>query len=242
MRLARPQHVGTLHPEGVFLVQLRQVVAGAMNAGFLEELGHQGEHRRLRAAQIVGAVAVGYMAVGVDQVGEVVRHGPQQVAMPALVQAEHGEIGIPVVQLGEAPARHHVIVRQRQQRGVLGVVLRVAGEDRPEPVDMLGQAVVGVGDERLDRHFVQAEMLMDEGLQVEARLAAAGAIVLEDGFGVPTRRAVDEGLAVGKHPLHLHRDEEFLIALGRRERVGPRDGAGVVAERLARRDIGHCSL
>ena len=85
-------------------------------------------------------------------------------------------------------------------------------------------------------------MLMDEGLQVEARLAAAGAIVLEDGFGVPTRRAVDEGLAVGKHPLHLHRDEEFLIALGRRERVGPRDGAGVVAERLARRDIGHCSL
>jgi len=91
--------------------------------------------------------------------------------MPALVQAEHGEIGIPVVQLGEAPARHHVIVRQRQQRGVLGVVLRVTGEDRPEPVDMLGQAVVGVGDERLDRHFVQAEMLMDEGLQVEARLA-----------------------------------------------------------------------
>ncbi len=94
------------------------------------------------------------------------------------------------------------------------MVLRLPGEHRPEPVDVFGQAVVGVGDEFPDRHLVKAEVLVDEGAEIEAGLTAAGAVSLEDDFGMAPRRAVDEGLAVGKDALHLHRDEQLLIAIG----------------------------
>ena len=122
------------------------------------------------------------------------------------------------------------------------MVLRLPGKHRPEPVDVFGQAVVGIGDEFPGRHLVKAEVLVDEGAEIEARLIAAGAVGLEYGFGIASRRAVDEGLAVGKHPLHLHGDEQLLIAIGGAEGIGQRNGADVMAERLVRLATGHCSL
>ncbi len=79
---------------------------------------------------------------------------------------------------------------------------------------MLGQAVVGVGNELLGRHLIKTEMLVHKSCEVEARLGAAGTVILEDGFGMLQGRAVNEGFAVRKDALHLHRDEQLLIALG----------------------------
>jgi len=85
-------------------------------------------------------------------------------------------------------------------------------------------------------------MLVHKSCEVEARLVAAGTVILEDDFGMLQGRAVNEGFAVRKDALHLHRDEQLLIALGGGKGIGQRNGADVMAERLTRRDIGHCSL
>ncbi len=118
----------------------------------------------------------------------------------------------------------------------------LAREHRPEPVDVLGEAVVRVGDELGRRHFVADEMFMHESAQIEARRTATGAIEFQDPLRMLARRAVDEGLAVGKHPLHLHRDEELLIAVSRGQGIGCGNGTGVVVENRVLIGSVHCSL
>ena len=121
MRAAGRQPVGAVHPERIFPAQGGQVFGpNRVRVGRLarDQLDHRGEEGRLRAAEIVGAVPVRHVAVAVDQAGEVADHVEGQIATPALLQAEHREIGVPVVDLGEAPAGHDVGEGQRQQRAV----------------------------------------------------------------------------------------------------------------------------
>ncbi|MCW0417640.1 hypothetical protein NB689_003394 [Xanthomonas sacchari] len=226
MRAARGQGLRAFHPVRVFLLQLRQIarVGGiALHLGL--QLHHVREERRLRAAQVVGAVAVGDVPVGVDQVGEVVQHLPAAFVLAALHQAEHGEVGIPVVDLAEAPARYDVRVRQRQQAAVGRHVDLAAHQQRPQRVDVLAQA--GVLTDRLGLHRAGfLEVGGDETAQVEARLLALRQIVGVDQRRVAQRQRVDEVLLVVEQLLLLHRLEQFRVGqvgrLRRRCRRGQR--------------------
>lgn len=88
-----------------------EIAARAANAIFLKQLHHQGEYRRLGAAEIVGAVAVGNVAVGFNHPGEVVGHTFEQIFTAAFRQTQHGEVGIPVVGLAKTPAGDDVRLR-----------------------------------------------------------------------------------------------------------------------------------
>lgn len=72
MRLSRRELFAPLHPEVVLLGELRQVRGQDRRPVALgDQVHHGGEERRLRAAQEVGAIAVGDVAVAVDEPGEI---------------------------------------------------------------------------------------------------------------------------------------------------------------------------
>ena len=223
----------------MFAAQPRQVGKRLADAFAFEQLGHQSEHRRLRTAQVIAAVAVGDVPEGVDQVGEVVGHVAQQVAPSAGSKAEHAEVGIPVVHLAEPTARHHVGIGQRQQRGPRRMLARLAGQYAPQVVDVFGQRSVRVGHVFAFVGILGLEVRMHECGEVEGGLAVHGAVFLEDPLRVGQRRAIDEGLAVGEHAAGLHRDEQLLVTVGRGQGVGrgnPRDlGLVAFAVRVGRR-------
>ena len=96
MRAAACQPVRTLHPERISLLRAGQVFGlNRVRVGRLarDQIDHRGEERRLRAAQIVGAVPVRHVPVAVDEAGEVADHVESQIATRALLQAQQREIG-----------------------------------------------------------------------------------------------------------------------------------------------------
>ena len=102
------------HPEGVLAPELREEAcqgSGRVVPG--EQAHHREEERRLRTAQIVRPHAVGNVAVGVDQIGEVANHVLDQIMPPTLLQTEHREVRVPVVHLAEPPARDDIRPRRR---------------------------------------------------------------------------------------------------------------------------------
>ena len=117
MRIACAQARGSLHPEGVLAPQLRQIARVRLGRVLRRQQPHHlEEERRLRAAQVVAARAVGDVAVGVDQVREIADHVLDQILPAAFLQSEHREVRIPVVDLAKPAAGNHVRPRQRQQR------------------------------------------------------------------------------------------------------------------------------
>ncbi len=72
--LVERQRFGAVHPEGVFHFEMVEITPRAAHAIFFEQFNHQGENRRLRAAQIIGPVAVGNMAIVFNHPGEIIRH------------------------------------------------------------------------------------------------------------------------------------------------------------------------
>ena len=66
--------------------------------------------RRLRAAEIVGPIPVGHVSVTVDLEGEVLEHVEREFVAAVRFEAQHGEIGIPIVQLTESTTRHDIRV------------------------------------------------------------------------------------------------------------------------------------
>ena len=116
IRLMRDQRLGAVHPEGMLHLQMIQIALRAAHAVLFKEFDHQGEHRGLRAAEVVGAVAVRNVTVGFNQPGEVIGHAFQQIFPAALRQPQHGEIRVPVIGFAKATAGHDIGLRQRQQR------------------------------------------------------------------------------------------------------------------------------
>ena len=221
-----------LHPVRVLLAQRRQVFLIDAVAFLLGgQLHHVGEERRLRAARVVGAIAVRHMADGIDQVREVVEHVVDQVLAAGFLQAQHREVAVPVVALAEAPARHHVGLGQRDQRAVGRGALGGARQVRPQPVDVRAQRLVRRRrDRRVDRRL---EVLGDEVPQREARRVLLLRVEPHDGGRVGVGRGVDEGLLVGIDLLGLHGGEQFAVQLaGRRQhaaRARLRRRGGVLA-------------
>ena len=100
------------------------------------QLHHGGEERRLRAAQVVAAAAVRNVSVAIDEAGEVFDHVGHEIVTAAGLQAHHGEVGVPVVQLAKAAARHDVAGRERQQRIAAADGPRLTRQRRPQPIHM----------------------------------------------------------------------------------------------------------
>lgn len=161
------------------------------------------------------------MPVGVDQVGEVVQHLAAERGLAALHQTEHGEVGIPVIHLAEAPARHHVRMRQRQQAAVWRHVGLAAHQLGPQLVDVFTQR--GVLADRVGLH---RRRLFEIGIHELAQVKA-GVIVLRQIVGVDQRRVaqrqeVDEVLLVVEQLAALHRLEQFRVGQVGRGRCGRR--------------------
>jgi len=106
---AGSQALRALHPEGVLAPELREKACEGRGWVVAREQAHHfEEERRLGAAEIIGPHAVGHVAVGVDQIGEVANHVLHQIMAPTLLQTQHREVRIPVVHLTEPPARNHI--------------------------------------------------------------------------------------------------------------------------------------
>ncbi len=115
VRMSRRQLVATLHPVRVFLLQLGQILqVGLFAILFGDECHHLRKERRLRAAQIVGAIAVRNVTVAIDQGRKVLQLVHDQIVPAALLETEHDEVRVPIIDFVEAAARHDVGIRQRQ--------------------------------------------------------------------------------------------------------------------------------
>ncbi len=144
--LVKVQRFSAIHPEGVLHQQVLIVAPRTAHAVLFEQLHHQREHRRLGAAQIVGSVAVWDVPIFFNHPCKVIRHTLQQIVTAAFGQPQHGKVGVPVVGLTESSAGHNIGLRQRQQRRPGNMILRLAGQHRPQLVDMLLQRVFWIRD------------------------------------------------------------------------------------------------
>ncbi len=117
IRRPRSKTLRSVHPERVLRLQRVEIRNRLRAVGRLGvQPDHSGEIRRLAAAEVVGAIAVRDVPDRPDQVGKVVEHAADEVGAPALDEPQHGEVGIPVVDLPEASAGHDVFARQGDQR------------------------------------------------------------------------------------------------------------------------------
>ena len=106
--LARLKGVNAVHPVGILFLHLRTVFLQRIAVVRRQQFHHQREERRLGAAQVIAAVAVGNMAEGVNLIRKVIHHIADFAPVAALRQAQHGEIAVPVVNLAEAAAGDNV--------------------------------------------------------------------------------------------------------------------------------------
>ncbi|MNI57460.1 hypothetical protein D3C73_1125230 [compost metagenome] len=131
-----------MHPERMLDAQLWQVASIGIVA-FVgdQQLDHQAEERRLRAAEVVAAVAIGDVPVAVQLPGEVVDHVAHLLPATTGGEAEQGEVAVPVVNLTEAATRYHVGVGEWQQRAMRIYRRRLPGQHRPQSFDVHTQAL-----------------------------------------------------------------------------------------------------
>ena len=95
---------------------------------------------------------------------EVVEHTPHEIDLAARDQPEHGEVGIPVVDLAKATTRDDVWMWKGDQRGELRRRIRGrrTSEYRPERTDVLLHRVRRVRVEGGLRRPRQREVPYDE--------------------------------------------------------------------------------
>ena len=208
-----------VHPELVLFFQLRQVLLVHLTA-FLtgQQLHHRSKEGRLGAGQEIVAVAVGNKADGIDQVGEVVDHILDHVHLSGGLQAQHGEVAVPIVDLPKASAGNDIGVGQRDEgaadrRRIVGL----PGEHRPEFVDVFGGAAAGVALITGSILLGQVEISEHKCLQVKAFHSFFRLVFVEYLIGGVFRRTVHKGLPIGEYLLHLNVDKELAEALLRRE-------------------------
>src|SRR6185312_2215208 len=122
------------------------------------------------------------MAVAVYQAREVLDHAAREIVPAALLQPQHGEVGIPIVDLVKAPARNDVGPWQREQRRIRGTlsVVRLAFEYRPQVVDMCADVLTRRGAIRALVRMLHVEVSLNEGGDIEAGRAAFVLITLHD--------------------------------------------------------------
>lgn len=132
-----------IHPVVVFALKLwQEFPVGGLPVMLGKKIDHECEIGRLGTAEVIGARAVGNMAVAVDQRRHVLDHAAHQVELIALVEADHREIRVPVIQLREAAARHDIGMRQRQKRGIGDGLVRLPRQHAPHALDVIEDILV----------------------------------------------------------------------------------------------------
>ena len=129
--------------------------------------------------------------------GEVIDHILHFIPVIALGEPQHSEVGVPVIDLAETPARHHVRLRQRQQGIPFAGGIGRARQHRPQAVDMLAQALSGwrnIGFAFLRQGKVQ----LNEMAQVKARLVTLHAVIGQDHQRIAVRHRVGERFLIGE--------------------------------------------
>ncbi|MNS78348.1 hypothetical protein D3C72_1119570 [compost metagenome] len=207
--LIQHQRFRAIHPEGVLHQQVVQITFRPAHAVLFEQLNHQGKDRRLRAAEIIGAIPVRNMAVTFNHPRKVVGHTFEQVVAPTLRQPEHGEIGVPVVGLAKTPAGDDVRLWQRQQGRPRNMVLRLARQHWPQIINVLFQRKTRVGDILSGQRLGHPEVVFDKALQVEIPVASHLTVANKDIERIHFRRAVGEGFAISKQTRRLNVFKEF---------------------------------
>src|SRR5262249_55736819 len=86
-----------------------------------------------------------------------------------LLQPEHREVAIPVVDLAEPAARHDVRVRERQKGGIGFYLIRLALQYIPHIRVVVADALLGAAFVVNGLAWWQREVLGDKDLQIEAR-------------------------------------------------------------------------
>ena len=201
--LTRLEGIHPFHPVGVLFFHLRTVFFQRLAVVRRQQFHHQGEERRLGAAQIVAAVPVGNMAPAVQLISKVIDHAGDLIPVSTLGQAQHGEVAIPVIDLPETSPRHHVRLRQRQQRIPLPGAGGGARQHRPQTVDMRAQALPG----RRNVFFLfgwQGKVHVDKMTQVEAGLFSLHVVISEDRLGIVFRHRIGKGFLVREEFRGLH--------------------------------------
>ncbi len=168
-----------------------------------QQLDHKGKERRLGAAEVVGPVTVRDMAPGINLVGEVRYHILHFIPVATFGQAEHGKVAVPIVDLAETAARHHVRLRQRQERIPLVGAVGGAGQHRPQAIDMLAQRLPGRRNVLLVLSR-QGKVHLDKVAQIEARLVTLHPVVGQDHVGIAFRYGIGEGFLIGEELSGLH--------------------------------------
>ena len=127
-----------------------------------------------------------------------------EIPPAAFREAKHDEIRVPVIELAESAARHDIRPRQRQQRRIGRDSRLVAGQQRPERVDV--PADRDLFRRRLWRGGFgrQVEMRDDEALQPLKRIRFLCVVERQNLGRRGFRRRVGEILAVGKDGLKLN--------------------------------------
>lgn len=200
---------GITGPIGVLKEQIVQTgdKVAVVTLAVGDETDHVQKEWRLRTAQVVGAVTgrdepeLGKHVLGI------VHHAVGQVMPPACFQAEHGEVRVPVVLLAETAARDDVGFWKGEQGA--GRVRRFAGQAVPGFFDVgFGVSVRGI--ERLDLSGTEgSKMLVDKGREVEILLFRLLLVEFDDATDGLMWDLVDERLAVGVDPAHLHHTKKL---------------------------------
>src|SRR4051812_32646469 len=141
------------------------------------------------------------MPVPVNEADKVLDHAVCKIMAAAFLKPQHGEIGIPIVDLVEAPTRDDVRPWQWEERGVRTERHAVgpAFEDLPQIVDVAAHVlarIAAIGAVLGRRH---SEVSPNECREVEAWLAALLLIALHDsGRGTSFGSASTKVLPSGK--------------------------------------------
>ena len=154
------------------------------------------------------------MAVAFDQALEIADHAARQPVLAVGIEAQQGEIAVPVIDFAKPPARHDIGLRQGQRRRSRRRRQRRTAQDRPQRRDMRLQAQPR-RRRRARRWRRRIEMRRDERPERVRALRRLRAVGGHDGGGRLFRRHVDEGLAVGKDALRLHRPEQRAVEVRR---------------------------
>src|SRR5208283_1490171 len=91
------------------------------------------------------AIAVGDVAVAVDQRGEVVERVAGEVEPAVPHEPQHDEIAVPVVDLAEAAARNDIRARQGKERRKGLRVVRLALQRLPGAADIGADVLIRPG-------------------------------------------------------------------------------------------------
>jgi hypothetical protein len=116
--------VRAFHPPCMFALHRREAARGDVGPVVVEQFDHHMKERRLRAAEIIGARAVGDVPMRFDQVGHRVDDAVCQFLLSVADETEHRKEAVPIIDFTKAPAWHDMAVLYGKRRSARGLFRR----------------------------------------------------------------------------------------------------------------------